>query len=185
MLIVDGSGGHDGRFEAIYRKYYARVWRYFRGNGISDDESHDLAQDAFKRLYERMNTIRNEEAWPLLAAIAKTILLNRVRARQTLKRGAPTIDIDDPELVAAEPEAPPQPDYAEQQESERRVRLLITAVATLPQGQRECLRLRIQNRKYEEIAKILGITLDAVKSRLRDAKKALREQLGDKLGDKR
>jgi DNA-directed RNA polymerase specialized sigma24 family protein len=33
---------------------------------------------------------------------------------------------------------------------------------------------------YEEIQKTLGITLDAVKSRIRDAKRQLRERLGEK-----
>jgi RNA polymerase sigma factor (sigma-70 family) len=179
MAIVDG-GTHDARFEATYRKYYARVWRYFRASGVSDDESHDLAQDAFKRLFERMASIRNEEPWPFLATIAKTVLLNRVRARQALKRSATTIDLDDPELIAAEPAARPEPDYAEREEEQQRVVRLITALNGLPKGQREVLRLRIQGHKYEEIAKILGTSLDAVKSRLRDAKKYLREQLGEK-----
>ena len=33
---------------------------------------------------------------------------------------------------------------------------------------------------YDEIQKTLGITLDAVKSRMRDAKRYLRERLGEK-----
>jgi DNA-directed RNA polymerase specialized sigma24 family protein len=37
----------------------------------------------------------------------------------------------------------------------------------------------MENLKYDEIAKILGISTDAVKSRLRDAKRYLREQLGE------
>ena len=174
------GGPHDERFETIYRKYYARVWRYFRTNSISDDEAHDLSQDAFKRLYERMNQMRNDEPWPFLAKIARTILLNRVRARQTQKRSAPMVEMDDPELVFAEPAAPPQLDYADRQAKEMLGTRVRTAVASLPPGQRECLRLWIEGFKYDEIVKILGISLDAVKSRLRDAKRTLREQLGEK-----
>ncbi|MGH9422107.1 MAG: RNA polymerase sigma factor [Thermoanaerobaculia bacterium] len=174
------DGPHDERFEAIYRKSYARVWRYFRANRIADDEAHDLCQDAFKRLLERMDQIRNEDPWPFLATIAKTILLNRIRARQTQKRNAQLVEIDDPELIFAEPAAPAEPDYADRQAEEARWEQVRNVVASLPPGQRECLRLWIEGLQYDEIAKVLGISLDAVKSRLRDAKKTLREQLGEK-----
>jgi RNA polymerase sigma factor (sigma-70 family) len=170
----------DDRFEAIYRRHYARVWRYFRSNRISDDEAHDLAQDTFKRLYERMNQIRNDDPWPFLATIAKTILLNRVRARLTQKRNAWMVEIDDPDLSFAEPAAAEEPDYAEREAEEARRSRLRAAIASLPPGQRECLRLRLEGFSYDEITKILGITLDAVRSRLRDATRTLREQLGEK-----
>jgi len=170
----------DDRFEGIYRRHYARVWRYFRANSISDDEAHDLAQDTFKRLYERMDQIRNDDPWPFLATIAKTILLNRVRARQTQKRNARMVDLDDPDLIFAEPAAADVPDYADREAEESRRSRLSAAITALPPGQRECLRLRMQGLTYEEIAKTLGISLDAVKSRLRDATRTLREQLGEK-----
>ncbi|HXH38477.1 MAG TPA: RNA polymerase sigma factor [Thermoanaerobaculia bacterium] len=179
-MIVDGNGPYDERFEAIYRKHYARIWRYFRTNSISDDEAHDLSQDTFKRLLERMDQIRNDDPWPFLATIAKTILLNRVRARKAQKRSAPMVEIDDPELLFAEPAAPAEPDYADREAEKARLSRLRTAIASLPQGQRECLRLRIQGFQYDETAKILGISIDAVKSRLRDAKRDLRQQLGEK-----
>jgi len=169
---------HD-HFEAIYRAHYARVWRYFRVNSISDDESHDLAQDTFKRLYEKVDQIRNEDAWPLLATIAKTILLNRVRARQTQKRNARMVEIDDPDLSFAEPPAAEAPDYAERQAEEARRAQLAAAIAALPPGQRQCQLLQLDGLQYDEIAKTLGISVDAVKSRLRDAKHYLREQLGE------
>jgi RNA polymerase sigma factor (sigma-70 family) len=179
-MIVDSGGPYDERFEATYRKCYARVYRYFRTNRIADAEAQDLAQDTFKRLYERMDQIRNDDPWPFLATIAKTILLNRVRARLTQKRSATMIEIDDPELVFAEPAAPAELDYADRQAKEALQARVRAAVKSLPPGQRESLRLRIEGLQYNEITKILGISMDAVKSRLRDAKRYLREQLGEK-----
>src|ERR1051326_5130299 len=179
MTILKGAGPHDERFEALFRKHYARVWRYFRTNSISDDEAHDLAQDAFTRLLERMDSIRNEDAWPFLAAIAKTVLLNRVRSRKTQKRSAPTVSFDDPDLLFAEPAAAER-DTADRLADKQRWDRVIATVETLPAGQRECFRLWIEGLEYEEIATILGITVDAVKSRLRDAKRTLRQQLGEK-----
>ncbi len=127
-----------------------------------------------------MGQIRNDDPWPFLATIAKTILLNRVRARLTQKRSAPMVEIDDPDLLFAEPAAPAEPDYADRQDEEARWNRVRTAVASLPPGQRACLRLWIQGFQYDEIAKTLGISIDAVKSRLRDAKRDLRARLGEK-----
>lgn len=175
----EGGGPFDERFEAIYRKHYGRVWHYFRANRIADDEAHDLSQDTFKRLYERMDTLRNENAWPFVAKIARTILLNRVRARQTQKRRGVMIDIDDPQAPFREPAAPPEPDCADRETEELLWTRLHAAFASLPTGQSLCLRLWMEGFQYEEIMKILGISMDAVKSRLRDAKRTLREQLGE------
>ena len=178
MMNTGGIRPNDERFETIYRKHYARVWRYYRACRVADDEAHDLAQDAFKRLYERMETIRGENEWPFLEAIAKTVLYNWIRASKTAKRSGTVVEIDDPDLVF-EPPAPPEPDYADREEAGRRRKQLGLAVRELSGAQRECLRLWIQGFKYQEIEKVLGITPDAVKSRLRDAKRHLRERLGE------
>jgi len=172
------STGGDG-FEETYRKYYARVWRYYRSCRISDDESHDLAQDTFKRLLEHWSSIRGADPWPFLKQIAKSVLLNYLRATRTQKRAATTITLDDPELVI-DPPAPPEPTYEDREDEQRRRELLHRAFRELPKGQQACLRLRLNDLSYEEIQKTLGITLDAVKSRLRDAKRQLRERLGEK-----
>jgi len=166
----------EARFEAAFKSYYARILQYFRTNRTDDDEAHDLSQDTFKRFYERMDyQLRNEDLWPFLATIAKTVLLNRVRARQTQQRSATVVEIDDPKLFLAEPAAPAKPDYADRQAEEAKRERVRKAMASLPPGQRESLRLWIEGFQYNEIAQILGISMDGVKSRLRDAKRFLRE----------
>ena len=74
--------------------------------------------------------------------------------------------------------APEEPDYAERQHAALLRRNLHDAVAALPDGQRQCLSLWLAGFKYDQIGKTLRITVDAVKSRLRDAKKQLRARLG-------
>lgn len=174
-MTIRNGGGDDG-FEAIYRKYYARVWRYYRACRVSDDESHDCAQDAFKRFYERRSQLRGEEPWPFLQAIARSVLLNKLRDQKAAKRSAKIVEIDDPEVT--ELAAPPEPDYAERQKQEHSRNRLYQAIAELPEGQRQCLGLWLAEFKYEEIAETLKISLDAVRSRLRDAKRELRARLG-------
>ena len=171
----------DERFEAIYRRHYARVWRYFRSAcRIADDESHDLAQETFKRFFERIELYRGEDEaiWPFLEKIALNIFRNWLRAGKTAKRSATIVDLDDPEFTY-EPPAPEGPDYADREQAALRHQRLGQAIAELPKGQRDCLRLWMEGFTFEETARSLHLTLDAVKSRLRDARRALRERLGE------
>lgn len=177
MAIRTGGSDREQRFEEIYRKFYGRVYRYFRSNGVADDEAHDLAQDTFERLHKAFDQYRGEAEWSYLQKIARTILLNRVRAGKAIKRTAEVVNIDDPE-VHKELEGTPQPDYADRQESTHRRQRLYAEIDALPDGQKECMKLWLGDLKYEGIAKVLGISMDAVKSRLRDAKRQLRARLG-------
>lgn len=175
-----GGGGGDDWFESIYRTYYGRVWRYFRSCNVADDEAHDLSQDTFQRFFQHMAQFRGEPeaVWSYLKKTAHSIVLNRIRGRLTQKRNGLTVDIDDPELgfdVAAQEET----DYAEREQQELRRDRVRHAVAELTEGQQQVLRLWVQGLKYTQIAETLRVSVDAVKSRLRDAKKHLRAQLGD------
>jgi len=169
----------DQRFEAIYRKRYARIWRYFRSRRVSDDESHDLTQDTFKRFFEHMKMLRGEDELPYLLAIAKSVLLNWLRKAKAGKRFGEMVEIDDPEEMLTLP-APPEVDYADRDEETRRRTRLLQAINELSEGERQCLRLWLQGLKYTEIAKLLDTTVDAVKSRIRDAKSHLRTRFGEK-----
>jgi RNA polymerase sigma-70 factor, ECF subfamily len=169
----------DERFEAIYRKYYARIYRYFRRCGVADDEAHDLAQETFKRFYESMSRYRGDAEWGFLETTALNILRNYIRARKTQKRNATVVDIDNPEAV--ELEAPPEPDLADRQEEAMQKQQLHAAIAELSVGQRQCLKLWLDDLQYDEIAAVLRISMDAVRSRLRDARKILSARLGDQL----
>lgn len=176
-----GGGGRDDEgFDAIYRKYYGRVYRFFLSCRVADDEAQDLSQDTFRRFYEHMNRFRGEPAavWSFLEKTARNLLLNRIRAQRTGKRNGLTVDIDDPD-ISFEIAAPEEPDYGEREHEALRRTSVREATAELSEGQRQCLELLLEGLKYTEIAAALNISVDAVKSRLRDAKKLLRSRLGD------
>jgi RNA polymerase sigma-70 factor (ECF subfamily) len=180
MTIWKTGGGRDDWFETIYRKYYGRVWRYYRSFRVADDEAHDLAQDAFKRFYEHMHQFRGEPeaVWSFLKTIAHNIYLNRIRARATGKRNGTVIDIDDPD-VGFDLAAPEEPDLPEREYQALRRKRVREAIAELSEGQQQVLRLWVRGLKYTQIAAALRVSVDAVKSRLRDARKHLRARLGD------
>src|SRR5436189_145089 len=177
----NGNGGdrHE-RFKTLYQKYYWRVVRFYvRAFRFAEEDAEELAQEAFLRFYEAMDEYRGDAEWGFFESVARNVAYKRIRSRKTQKRNAKTVEIDDPELTANEPPAPEQPDYAERQEAALRRKRLYDAISSLPNGQRECVLLWLDDFKYDEIARALRTTMDAVKSRLRDAKRQLRAKLGD------
>lgn len=170
--------GRDENFEVIYRQYFGRVYRFFRSFGVADGEAQDLAQETFTRFYEHFDQYRGG-GWSYLEKVAHNVLYNFVRAGKAAKRTGRIVQIDDPE-IDFDIAAPDEPDYAEREQMDLRSRRLAEAIGELAEGQRQAFRLYAMGDKYREIADILQITEDAVKSRLRDAKRYLRARLGEK-----
>jgi RNA polymerase sigma-70 factor (ECF subfamily) len=169
----------DERFKSLYQKYYRRVVRFYvQAFRLAENDAEELAQEAFLRFYEALDEYRGDAEWAFFETIARNVAYNKIRSQKTAKRGAKTVDIDDPNFNQ-EPAAPEGPDYADRQEDARRKQRLHDAIAQLPAGQRQCLQLWLDELKYDEIAKVLRISVDAVKSRLRDARRLLRERLGE------
>lgn len=167
----------DDQFDSVYRQYSARLARGFRANSIPDAEVQDLVHDSLTRLLEHRDKIRSPEPWPLLKSIARTILLNHVRSKRTLKRGARTVDIDDPEF--SDPLPSPDPSPADAYERSQDLDALYAAIAELSEAQQQVVLLQIDGLTYDEIATGLRISLDAVRSRRRDALRHLKARLKD------
>jgi len=180
MRIPDGASDRNDRFKLLYQKYYWRIVRFYvRAFRFSEEDGEELAQEAFIRFYEAMDEYRGDAEWAFFETIARNVAYNRIRGQKTKKRSVRTVDIDDPEVGRHEPPTLAGPDYAEREEAASRRKRVYDAIAELPPGQRECLQLWLDDFKYDEIATALRISMDAVKSRLRDAKKLLRARLGD------
>jgi RNA polymerase sigma-70 factor (ECF subfamily) len=174
------SDGNDDLFRSIYNRYYARMLRYFRrAFHVSPEDAQELVQDSFVRFYKTLDEYRGEAEWALLEKIAQSVGCNRVRSLKTIKRGAvkpdSLDDLDHPDNQPMTNEAEPVDRMID---AERRGRLR-QEIAGLPKGQRQSLQLWLEDMSYEEISRVLRISPDAVKSRIRDAKRLLRERLGD------
>ncbi len=174
-----GGAGSNEVFRSLYDRYYARMLRYFqRVFRMSFQDAQDSAHDSFIRLFKTMDEYRGEAEWALLETIARNVAYNRARSLATLKRGAVKPEsLDDPEFPRKELE-PVQTHPVDRLIEKERTRRLIQAIETLPKKQQRCLRLWLEDHSYQQIADILRTTVDGVKSRIRDAKKLLRERLG-------
>ena len=65
------------------------------------------------------------------------------------ERSARMVELDEPHLSFAEPAAPAERDYADRESDEARWAHVREAVTSLPQGQRDCVRLHVCWGNYE------------------------------------
>lgn len=173
-----GGGRDDEVFEEIYRKYVRNLIRYFmRVFRVSEEDAGDLTQKTFICFLEHMDEYRGDAVWAYLETVARNVGFNTLRAHGAAKRSkVKPLPLGDAAVQSREQGT--TPDYDSRIDNAKRLRALRAEIENLPRGQRQCLLLWLADFDYKEIATTLGISLDAVKSRLRDAKQVLRERLG-------
>jgi RNA polymerase sigma-70 factor (ECF subfamily) len=167
----------DESFRRIYERFYSQINRFFRWNGFSDDESSDLTQECFFRIYQTLPTFRHESrfaTWVL--QVARHVCLNEIRRRNAQKRSSLTHSLDTEVDGLGAPEPSPESEVIW---NEQRVKLR-SALQDLPDQMRSCCILRYeQSLKYEEIAIVMKISIETVKAQLYQARKRLGDMLGE------
>jgi RNA polymerase sigma factor (sigma-70 family) len=160
--------GYDD-FETFYRRNYASVYWYFRRARAADDEAHDLAQQVFANVWKSWARYRREARRSYLEKIALRVLLDRNRRLNTDRRRGHEQPIDDPALDGELITLPPDIEERERQVIMRKL------IDRLPPITRECVLYYIDGYTYAEIGRLTRLTEEAAKTRLRDAKKMMKE----------
>ena len=169
-------------FEKLFRRFWPLLHTFFVRKGFSAEESRDLTQEVFLRVFKSIDTFRGEsrfEGW--LWRIADNIYSNELRRRKTEKRqaierslDAPT-DEPSPALEITTPDLNPEEQILRQQGLAR----LRAAFQELPDQMRRCCILRYEKGlKYKEIAVVMKISIETVKAHLHQARKRLMALLG-------
>ena len=137
------------------------------------EDAEDIAQDVFLSVWENVGQFKFRSRFSTwLYRIVKNKCLNLIDQRK--RRKTEPMEIDDSQ--------PWVPVYTVTPEQEllraERKEIVHAALAKLKESYRTILILReLQELSYEEISEVLGCTLGRVKSRLHEARKALREEL--------
>lgn len=175
------------KFRSLYEKYYGLVFAFFRRRGFLREDSRELAQDTFLRVFKNMNRYRGDAEWTYVFTIANSIYLNRIRSLKTKMRDMPTSSLEElPDRSVEEQGNPFTGEKITTPEEEtlqrERVSILRQAIEELPPRMRRCLQLQVYGGlKYREIALVMGTTIDAVKRLLYEARNRLRVKLGPSL----
>jgi RNA polymerase sigma-70 factor, ECF subfamily len=166
--------GHENeQFEAFYRRNYRNVYWYFRRARIADDEAHELTQEVFMKAWQARDMYREEAQRSYLEKIALRVLLTRKRAFETRKRQMQYESADEPAIAAKLV----QPAVDVEDLLQRRE--LREMIERLPPITKQCVLYRIDGFSYDEIAPMVQISVEAVRTRLRDARDILKEDYDD------
>lgn len=159
-------------FESVYKKCFPATIYFFRDKGFSEIEAQDLTQDVFFRVYEKWETLREPDAvegW--IRQIAFNIWKNKIRSIKTDKRDGKTVHIESFSGLTSKKMGPEEEMTLKEQAKHCEI--------VLEKLSKE-LRLTVllyyyKNLKYREIATLMGVTMDTVKTRLHRAKQILRD----------
>lgn len=187
MAITDDLGPGDQSLmetpEELFRRYHRPVVSFFLRRGFPVEESRDLAQDTFLRVFNKWDSFRGEssaETW--LFQIASNLYKNRLRSLQAQKRDAQEVSLDSAEAVAELGSADSDPLKVVLTEEE--TRLLWDAVEDLPPQMQQAVFLRVDgDLKYREIAELMHVSIETVKAHLYQARQQLRNRLADYFTD--
>jgi RNA polymerase sigma-70 factor, ECF subfamily len=157
--------------ERLIEQQIPRLRRYARALTGDRSAADDLVQDTLERALNKFHLWRygnDLRAW--LFTVMHNVYVNQMRARPA----QPMVPLDAEEIDL--PERPAQTDMLE-------IRDLDAALSRLPEEQREVLLLvGLEQLTYGETAKVLGIPIGTVMSRLFRARERLRRVLTGQAG---
>lgn len=181
-LMLRVKRGDSGAFEILVERYQHSVVGTAAKMLGNDSEAEDIAQQVFVRVWKsaaRYEPSAKFTTW--LMTITRNLVFNEMRRRKrSLLTPMATEREDGPVHQFADESAPAPSNLLLDDELEQAIE---NAMAGLPENQRMALVLRrFEEMPYEEIARVLGTTVPAVKSIIFRARTDLREKLKKYLG---
>ena len=185
-LVEQVRRGEPQAFCAVMRRYNQPLFRVARAIMADDAEAEDVVQESYARAFAAIDGFRGEAG---LGTWLAPIVINESRGRLAPRR--PQVDLDQVErsqeagaLILGFPGGKLVDDpEAEAARAEVR-RLLERAVDELPEPFRLVFILRdIEGRSVEEVAGLLDIRAETVRTRLHRARRQLRAALDATLAD--
>lgn len=165
-LMQEVRTGRTSALATLFERHHRRLYRFCLNMTGDRHAAEDLVQDTFMRILKYGGSYRGDSDFaPWMFRIARNACVDHLRRRTlegTSEQGMAGAAVDAPaaDVCAA---------------GEQRAELLRRALMRLPVQGREVLVLsRYDFKTYEEIARVLGCSVGAVKVRAHRAMKQLR-----------
>ena len=178
-LMLMYRDGDASAFEILYQRHKGPVYRYILRHCGNTADAEELFQDVWMKLiHARERYEVTAKFTTYLYRIVHNHVIDHFRKK---KSGYPVDCGEEPDAVPA-----PHNDQPELQvELMQRAHSLLDAVAALPVEQRQVFLLKEEGgMSIREIAGVLGVNSETVKSRMRYAVKKLRSAVGEFNGRK-
>lgn len=190
-IVSELQQGRDieENFRFLYERYYAQLFRFFRHKQLPPEDCRDLIQRVFISVYKGLSGFRQDsqfETW--LFKIALNSYISEIEHRRAVKRDGVEVSIEEERSGEgalsfleriADDRADPVGEMLEREKLEK----MREAMRELPEQMRRCVQLRLlKELSYQEIAAVMGISINTVKAHLHQSQKVLREKLSRYFG---
>jgi RNA polymerase sigma-70 factor (ECF subfamily) len=183
-LMIRFQSGDRSAFALLVRRHQTHLYNFALRQIRSPPVAEEVVQDAFVRVVQNASEFKHEARFTTwLYTIARNLCIDQMRKRALRKHPS----LDEPKRA----EQGEGPTLGEQTADSRanveraavgveiRERVL-AAVETLPEEQREVFLMReVSNLPFKEIAEIVGVPENTVKSRMRYALERLQAALSE------
>lgn len=181
-LLRRFNAGDAAAFEVLLQRYKGPVYNFLLRSVRRPDVAEDLLQDVFLRVVQRADQFQgNSKFSTWLYAIARNLCIDT--SRKMAHRRHPSLD-----APAGNPDGQPllerlaaaNPGADRESVSRELGERIARAVEELPEDQREVFLMRqVQHLPFKEIATIVEVPENTVKSRMRYALERLQQALGE------
>jgi len=178
-LVVAAQSGDRHAFEILVERHEQTIFFVARRITHTREDAEDVVQQSFQKAFIHLRKFEGRSAfstWLTRIAITEALMLLR------RSRGLREVLIDDlngnAETTTAlqVPDASPDPEVSYSQRE--RAEMLSLAMNELSPGTRKAIWLReLDERSSEEAARIMGISVSALKGRMFHGRRKLRERL--------
>ena len=178
QLIHAILSGDDSAFNTLVEKYeksvHALAWRK-----IGDFHyAQEITQDTFLRAYQKLSTLRDPSQFlRWLYVIANRLCLNWLRKNKKHKKQLQSLEDTPMAEVAKSTYAGYVSEQRETEATEQRLEIVEKLLEKLPEGERTVVTLHyLGEMTTTEIGKFLGVSVEAIRTRLHRARKRLQEE---------
>jgi RNA polymerase sigma-70 factor (ECF subfamily) len=178
-FVAAAKNGNRKAFEILVKRHQQRIFFVARRMTRRREDAEDVVQQSFQKAFTHLGQFEGRSAfstWLTRITITEALMFLR------RSRGFREVLIDDlngneeTTTVLEVPDSSPDPEaiYAQREW----VELLSLAMNELPAGQRRAIQLHeLDERSSEETARIMGISVAALKGRMFHGRRKLRESL--------
>jgi RNA polymerase sigma-70 factor (ECF subfamily) len=180
-LLLAYRDGDSAAFKTLFRRYRGPLFNFLLRRVRDRSQAEELYQDIWAKVIERCEEFRGDSKFSTwLYTIARNHCIDnarRMKLRSHSSLDAPRGDAEQPMIERVVNPGPSTEQLATGGTLRERIAL---AVEALPDEQKEVFLLRqLQGLGFSEIAEVVGVPLNTVKSRMRYALERLEHQLED------
>lgn len=180
ILMLKFQQGDNSAFEQLLEKYHAPIINFIFKFIADRFEAEDLAQNVFLSIYRSQKTyVPRAKFSTWIYTIARNLALNELRRKRNRKESSLEETIENEGGNMQKQRADNNVSSAAKElEKQELAGIVKEVIDSLPQHQKTAVILRrYENFSYDEIARVIGCSVSAVKSLLSRAKSALKEGL--------